>query len=769
MEHLSTLQHADAVDIPYLCLEEYDRQSFAHYPFRKSWNKSVIYEGGAYGGKSPQEVEAFFQTWLYFGMLCEIFGISGVQVEFDHFIRDSEGSERFITTARLPHYIKVWKEMEQSLSAESTVQKEARWNAVQGILNECRLWISRFCLENSRTSGLLSNFRPEFWPTSPAVSLSISVLWDSLYHASFSVFNRGLEEGRHFAGHSSVLLSQRMLNAGWCLSDVAMVRRRYDIIGQYYCSSYQPPHHISDHSGCSELECLVHNMDEANYRSMHTHNECHCLHIEPPSEDIASIIQSGSIPVLNVSDGSDPSSEEISILEAHAVRYVAISHVWSHGLGNPSNNSLPRCQLLRIQHAVNSLFNSQTNVAFWIDTLCIPNNSKAQDVRKSALRDMNKIFTLASAVLVLDADIRHASTHSTWVEQFVRISMSRWCSRLWTLAEGVLADNLYFELCDGFLKWDQLMKRPVTSHLLNMPTNLLLSIVMSESALSIRRDLKSTDNIPEHFKWVVSVVQHRNTTKSEDESVCIALLMNQDISRLVVHNDPQIRMKQLYSHLGKVPRWILFESGPRMSQTSNVGSYSWAPRSFLQKNRKDAEDHPWQRKTEGVAIVDQGGVLHYSGPSYWLNPGKLHLRHHFFKKLTPYTILRVFDPADSADLPLPQRQERASWFQIRYIVDGNETPYVKPSEALVIIMDPATNSESETIGALVALIQHPQQFAWDWENARIQVWCRFVCRVGMGEILPGSVNVFKSEAWRDHVELFQTWAEIKGALSWRIV
>ena len=56
------------------------------------------------------------------------------------------------------------------------------------------------------------------------------------------------------------------------------------------------------------------------------------------------------------------------------VCYVALSHIWADGLGNPFKNSLPLCQLNRLQNAVKNLQNhSEPNIrgcSFWVDTLC---------------------------------------------------------------------------------------------------------------------------------------------------------------------------------------------------------------------------------------------------------------------------------------------------------------------------------------------------------------------------------------------------------------
>ena len=84
--------------------------------------------------------------------------------------------------------------------------------------------------------------------------------------------------------------------------------------------------------------------------------------------------------------------------------YVALSHVWSDGLGNPLENSLPKCQLITIQSLVNSLYpRSAEPVPFWIDTLCVPLNGEG---RKDAIQGMRRVYEEGDIILVLDASLK---------------------------------------------------------------------------------------------------------------------------------------------------------------------------------------------------------------------------------------------------------------------------------------------------------------------------------------------------------------------------
>jgi hypothetical protein len=86
-----------------------------------------------------------------------------------------------------------------------------------------------------------------------------------------------------------------------------------------------------------------------------------------------SILKEGTIPLVAYDAFDD--SEYVSIVKCQPdAKYVAVRHVWSHGLGNPHDNSLPLCQMQRISSMIDALNGSdhEKPVLFWIDTLCCP-------------------------------------------------------------------------------------------------------------------------------------------------------------------------------------------------------------------------------------------------------------------------------------------------------------------------------------------------------------------------------------------------------------
>ena len=141
--------------------------------------------------------------------------------------------------------------------------------------------------------------------------------------------------------------------------------------------------------------------------------------------------------------------------------YVAISHVWSQGLGNRHNNAIYLCQLQRLQRYANRLVPpAHRPVPMWIDTICVPLEA---DARMEAIKTMDAVYQNALAVLVVDQTLidfdlasaiekgkkKDGSAQSGpkgWqIETLMRIKASPWAQRLWTYNEAFLAQQLFFQ------------------------------------------------------------------------------------------------------------------------------------------------------------------------------------------------------------------------------------------------------------------------------------------------------------------------------------
>jgi hypothetical protein len=225
------------------------------------------------------------------------------------------------------------------------------------------------------------------------------------------------------------------------------------------CSSHP------DHSSCDDEECNA--TPKASGPPAHTHNGCKCdlarLSVENQKK-LHSLIMSGRIPMLMVEEdkskpgvpGADMNIEEFVGGDAENA-CIAISHVWSDLLGNPKENSMPACQLLRLQKTVSDVATQGDTVilssakgcrvGFWIDTICVPHEA---DVTNQALGQMYDIYRESTAVLVLDSRLRKMAPEDGWQLCLWQIFTSVWSQRLWTLLEGILNEHTFFAFKDDF-------------------------------------------------------------------------------------------------------------------------------------------------------------------------------------------------------------------------------------------------------------------------------------------------------------------------------
>lgn len=255
---------------------------------------------------------------------------------------------------------------------------------------------------------------------------------------------------------------------------------------------------------------------EYPYLPEHVSSGCQCPNVftcteERSGDDIVSIIQKGSIPLIRIR----PNASDENLLELSAYNpkddpssrpiYIAISHVWSDGRGNRTDNSLPACQIRELQNLVSfshhadnysgvldeETFLHMENVYFWIDTLCIPRNHEQE--KKHAIKDMFDIYQKASSVVVIDKGILRSDLKTSLQDMLMAVAESNWAKRLWTLQEGRLGSKMRFQFADGVYTIDsreQLLKdRLAEAFLPDMGSRLELASILREIESGEEREL----------------------------------------------------------------------------------------------------------------------------------------------------------------------------------------------------------------------------------------------------------------------------------------
>jgi hypothetical protein len=137
-------------------------------------------------------------------------------------------------------------------------------------------------------------------------------------------------------------LQTRMLRDKWCKNDVHRLAHQLDLSSLYLASNLDMPEPQVDHKDCTSRLCVKSQIDQQTYVTSHDTKNCHgyCENVGVSADDLASILTSGFVPLICYDAENDP--DNIKLVPAIPdTPYVSISHVWSHGIGNPNDNSLP--------------------------------------------------------------------------------------------------------------------------------------------------------------------------------------------------------------------------------------------------------------------------------------------------------------------------------------------------------------------------------------------------------------------------------------------
>lgn len=460
MDHLSYPQSTDInhLCIPYLCdgIAEYDGGPFSAYPFRQGWAHRP--HSLQWLRCSDNILARRVQVWLYFGLLSEFCGCVIPQ----HTFRCADGltGTPRLSTIRLPQLV--------------DTHKHTKWKRN---LNDCRKLLE----EALRLSDLVEARITSMQGPLSLVSCSVRALIQSLNSAQGlrvktinSIrryqagrrwplrFSTDIIEGWKISVAKAIIL--RMADLGWCPAQIADFKSKYSCNMIYYISGL-PINGGLSHARCDEFRCSAYNIDESCYIPRHA-SDClsgNCDLVEVTAAAVAAIIDDRhGIPLLSCSLSGDRQIRMEVIRAETGKKYIAVSHVWSGGLGNPIQNGLPKCEVRQLAHRLGELqtalskcfeisewFSSEKPTLFWMDTFCIPIGESFRLSRRMAINSMAEIFSGAVTVLVLDPELQRLSYAGMKPEQsLAHVLCSSWMSRCWTLLEASLAKSWYIQFND---------------------------------------------------------------------------------------------------------------------------------------------------------------------------------------------------------------------------------------------------------------------------------------------------------------------------------
>lgn len=580
MEHLPWI--ADPAyplpKIPCYCKsDDYDGQGMADFPQRVGW-KIDLQDGPVRFDETKSRIAspmALLQAWLFFGFLHDVFSIGQTRIEM-HAFQQQIARQCYLSTAELKGFLNHLERAAWQLKPEACLQRQKQ-------VSECFQILLKFlrCHWDTRTTDLN-------WKVTSTLSLDhimvFVILGETLKNAVTQIWPVPLEKSPirwyDFRWKQNPF-KDRFLQAGWCPSEATMLYDRLDNTGIFFATMLKRT--FSDklsHKECSNERCLALQTSDENYETKHVNNCSNCRNIDIDQEKISNILRYGSIPVIYVetTENEELSRVRIVDLNANSLEYIAISHVWAHGLGNPKKSALPLCQVMRLHSLVGKLSYSINKkpqpLAFWIDTLCIPVDPELKEFRKLAITRLDDTFRRARQVLVLDADLQRCSRRGSRMELATRIACSGWMRRLWTLSEAVVAEDtanaakVDVQFLEGSVEFNGVAGRDMFSI---FHTETVMPFIFSTFPQFRPRD--------EAFAFLTRALQYRSTSRPEDEPLCLASILgfkSGEIALIASANTTEERTHLMYTLMDHVPASILFNNRKKLSN-----GFRWAPASLF--------------------------------------------------------------------------------------------------------------------------------------------------------------------------------------------
>ncbi len=454
MQHIPSVVQPirDCIDVPYLC----GRESVPKGHEVEEWKS-----------EQGDEILPSIQKTCFFGTLESLWDlvikdVFDCEFPWGDFVRQAENGRLYITTDSLPSFLCDWAALESQRSDENKhINSIKVFNILQGLdrrLSYVQKMSFTLPLEIPETKDDNFETLTDKVSIGDVLILSLTVLAEALDHARKFIY-KDYAKDRRLRFPRSRLATLLLLKAGWCRGEGVHLTS-LKATSAYFCSFFYKQRLDQSHESCTTEKCVADNVQTGNYQTRHVSQECGCHHVaaDPDAnERRANLLQDGQIPIIRLGEGRSGRTH-IDIMTSSDIatgvyrRYVAISHVWSHGMGNEKANSLPLCQLEKLQLLVNDLYQVEERpVPFWIDTLCVPIDPH---LRNKAIALMKRSYQQAEKVLVIDNSILNVRLGQYPGEPVWRILCSPWMRRLWTFQEALFARSLHFQFGEGAIKLD---------------------------------------------------------------------------------------------------------------------------------------------------------------------------------------------------------------------------------------------------------------------------------------------------------------------------
>ncbi|KAI6080599.1 hypothetical protein F4821DRAFT_251189 [Hypoxylon rubiginosum] len=603
-----------------LSAEEYDGLDFLTYPGRQGWRERTIDEWFAVFRCPTQypHFVSFLERWLLFGVIsvfCDYFQIKFTPSDF---IGLKDGVDPIFTTQHLPNLLRQMADRGPGSTNDllASILSSPEDAAEQATVIVSSSFLTRYphlllIVPSDKDAGeydksqtlQLYDFITTFGysikdPRQAGIAMATSIMHETLQ----ALVNRRAGPTRQGSlKDSNGLMEKKLREDSWCPSDFARFRDQFNTSGLYFI--YQSPrqrpdemHHdtlsqarlrnLLPSRQCTPFICTNRQISDSTYRTKHASDSCNCNDtVTANPDELCKILELGQIPLILILEENDRCPDitfvGYSPEDGDALPYVAISHVWSDGLGNVNENSLPRCQLRRLSELVKALPGKYSKTSlFWCDTICVPTDEAAkssarmQNAQGLAMKEMRNVYSKGVTCLVLDSWLWNNSTEDkSNTEILMEIFTCPWNTRLWTYQEGALPESLHFQFMNEAYNLDAGMAEA------NKCTNLIESISLLDSVRAryeSLRGFRQKQTSSERLGFIAAELGYRMTSVAADEALCLAVLLDLDVEKIVNTKD-QLRMQELWRMIRTIPRNLVFTR----LETLSADGLRWAPATFL--------------------------------------------------------------------------------------------------------------------------------------------------------------------------------------------
>jgi hypothetical protein len=279
---------------------------------------------------SPEEQAAFYQTWLFFGLLAEFYSLNQL----------SDGSRLYTgdVARKLDDLYQCYLDKERKhIDSSGFFKPEVTETLIQNLVEveqAERVRYLRECL--AFTFEMVKH--PLVHITS-RVTTSICALAEYFQVHLSNLAQLGLLKadiglifpwgGKYLEAGGSV--EEQMMKAGWCRSQIEQTRYLFSNVNTLsFISRLKVSHPPRNHQNCSNQSCNTAQINMDTFKLSHVKDNCQCSVFEVDIFKIQEILRTKppTYPVLRIQKYADLDQMTISVEPYNdGIPYVAISHV----------------------------------------------------------------------------------------------------------------------------------------------------------------------------------------------------------------------------------------------------------------------------------------------------------------------------------------------------------------------------------------------------------------------------------------------------------